>query len=168
MKRVHAVGQTIPLTALLLVSLAVTGALAAYTAFFLTSNPATVTVTVNSFSAELYSDATLTTPVTSLDFGSLMQGSTATFTCYLALLYPDDLAGKDVRALWRAPDLPAGMTLTAEWLNGGTWMTWAEGSYTLTLSVDYPYREVRFTLAVNDVATGTYSFTMEIETGEWA
>ena len=172
MKKIMVLGKSIPLIAVLITSLLTSTVLGAYVGHFLMTRPASVTVTMNGFEASLYADAGLTTPLASLSFPEAIQGdisgSTTDTTCYIALTRPSEIAGLDVRALWRCPDLPAGMTLTAKWLYGADWLDWNEGVYSLTLSVDYVQRQICFTLDIGNAGVGDYSFTVEIEVGEWS
>jgi len=167
--RKRTLGRSIPLTIFVTISVLVLGVLGAYTAHFILSRTATVRVLENIYEVGLFEDEGLNRTIVTLNFPNVIQGSPdkSTLEFYIALLKPLQLTGKDVRALWRVKNLPEGMTLTAEWLNGGTWMNWNQNTYSLTLSIDYPLRKVKFTLDPGNTPPGDYAFTIEIEVGEW-
>ena len=163
---------TLSLVIFIILSTIIATGFGAYIGHYLMTRSASVAVTTNGFEASLYADAGLTTQLTSLSFPEAIQGdisgSTTDVTCYIALTRPSEIAGLDVRALWRCPDLPAGMTLTAKWLYGADWLDWNEDVYSLTLSVDYVQRQICFALDTGNAGVGDYSFTVEIEVGEWS
>ena len=172
MRKIMVLGKSIPLIAVLITSLLTSSVLGAYVGHFLITRPATVSVVTNSYEVGTYADELLTTTATSLDFPDAvhgdLSGSTVTAICYIALIHPEDLVGIDLRAKWRSPNLPVGMTLTAKWLNGAEWQIWAEDAYGLSLSVNYLQRQIRFELDTGNADPGDYSFTVEIETGQWS
>jgi len=163
---------TLSLATIIVLSTVVATAFGAYIGHYIMTRPASVTVTMNGFESTLYADAGLTAPLTSLSFPETIQGdisgSTANVTCYIALSRPSEIVGVEVRALWRSPDLPEGMTLTAKWQNGVDSLWWNEDTYSLTMSASYTYRCVTFMLDTGNAEPGDYGFTVEIEVGEWS
>ena len=100
--------------------------------YYTLTKPGSVTITLNTWMIELYAESpNPTTVVTSIDFGSVMQGSTKESS--VMYLYGTQNEGgnpKDYALKWDAQNLPSGASITCyySWPYGQPFVEWTENT----------------------------------------
>lgn len=159
------------LAPLILTLALVTAVAGVFVAKYVFTTPSSIIVTVNDYYGTLYSDDTLTTKVTSIDFGEYMAGdpssSTTIYTQVMYLHIPNLADPNRAYATWRCDNLPTGMTITAKYDNNfvGELNPWIENTLTGEIAPTENKLRVQFILDVEGASEGTYSFDIAIEIG---
>ncbi|GAI83861.1 unnamed protein product, partial [marine sediment metagenome] len=136
---------------------------------FLYPKSASVSITTNTASFELYDSDACTIPVNMIDFGTLMEKSYSgetTLTTASMWIKLDDTSVETTTG-WECDDLPPGMTLTGEYrrADGGTWTNWStKVGERRELTSTTPW-EVRWTLDVGSADLGDHVFNINLVSG---
>jgi len=153
-----------------LISLLSVGVTAAYILHYMLTTPATVSITTNTYEVQLYADAGLTTPATTIAFPDIMKslagGNSATSPSYW-VYSPSRQFGQTIHIKWTTTELNTNFTVTAEHYNTG-WTTWTQNTQNIILDNTNSAIQIRFTLDVDQHPTGNYGFNIELQAGQEA
>ena len=156
---------------LLLLAVMLVGVSAAYINQFQLNKTAMVTISENSYQAELYSDTSHTVIVTALDFGEAVMGDPASdgtlSTDEVYLYLPMLESGDSAYGRWICSDLPDGMTLMGYYDNNfvGEMFEWGEDVNSGAITASENLFRVKFVLTLGDNGAGEYGFTVNFSLG---
>jgi len=171
-KKIMVLGKSIPLIVLIIIPIVMGGVAASFISRFLLTKPASVTVSTNDHSIELYSDEALTTVVTAITFPEVaegdLQGMTSTTPDYwIALKDTASFAEPYWYVTCDHTGLPTGLILTARRYRPtqGDWIPWPTGELGCVSLPPTSSIKIRFILNCGAAEVGTYSFDIKLLAG---
>jgi len=142
--------------AIILLVIAATAA-AVYAVIVYTRNIQT-TVTIITYDELSVRDPITNEEIYSWEIGEVYRNTLHNLSCLIEYI-GDSPEGRYIA--WECPDLPSGMTLTAQFDDGTGWHNWPEGMLIGPLTSQVVL--ANFTLNTGTVSDGDYAFTLMIE-----
>lgn len=147
----------------------ITVAIGSYVMHYLITRPSTITVGLDKFKTEIYTDPECTNVATQITFPEVMYSHYSPNVVTCASYYIKGTtreSGGVVDLTWESVNLSPDLVLSSEYKNG-TWQAWDEATEYATLTDSLPVLEVVWTIDFEAATENqTYNFTMKVEAYE--